>query len=64
MTDICPYARGFDPYDLTCDLAVAKDADLPWRRRLARALAGRHDCPHFNGELPCERYYKSNKEEK
>ena len=56
MTGICPYARGFEPHDLTCDLAVAKDADLPWWRRLARAIAGRHDCPHFNGDLPCERY--------
>ena len=64
MTGICPYARGFDPYDLTCDLAAAKDADLPWWRRFVRALAGRHDCLHFNGDLPCGRYDVLNKEDK
>ena len=64
MTGICPYARGFDPHDLTCDLAVAEDAGLPWWRRIIRSFAGRHDCLHFNGDLPCERYDSSNKEDK
>ena len=59
---ICPYARGVDPHALSCDLAVAKDASLPWWQRLARALEGRHDCPHFNGDLPCERYDSFSKE--
>lgn len=62
MTGICPYARGFDPHDLTCDLAVAEDAGLPWWRRIVRALAGRYDCPHFNADLPCERCEKHRKE--
>lgn len=65
MTDICPYARGFDPHRLTCDLTVAADARLPWWRRVARAIAGWHDCPHPYGKLqigvtghpiPCERF--------
>jgi hypothetical protein len=65
MTGICPYARGYDPYSLTCDLAVAKDAGLPWWQRFIRVIAGRHDCPHPYGKLPigvtgnpipCERF--------
>lgn len=65
MTDIiCPYAQGFDPHELTCGLAVAADANLPWWRRFFRAIIGWHDCPH-HGELsigvtgnpvPCERF--------
>lgn len=64
MTRICPYAKGVDPFDLTCGLAVAEDEGLPWWRRIARALIGRHECPHFNGDLPCERYDSYNKENK
>lgn len=54
--NICPYARGFDPHDLTCDLNVAKDRPLPLWRRIVRCFTGRYDCLQFNGELPCKRY--------
>lgn len=63
MTGICPYARGFDPHDLTCDLTVAKDRRLPLWRRIVRVFTGRYDCLQFNGELPCKRYGEA-KEEK
>lgn len=63
-TGICPYAGGFDPHDLTCGLAVAEDEGLSWWRRIVRALVGRYSCPHFNGDLPCERYNSPNKENK
>lgn len=64
MTGICPYAKGYDPFDFTCDLAVAEDAGLPWWRRLARALVGRYDCPYSGylqigvtgSPIPCERF--------
>lgn len=59
---VCPYACGWDPYELTCSPAVEQDAGLPWWRRIIRSFAGRHGCPHFNRELPCERYNSSNKE--
>ena len=62
MTGSCPYAHGPDPHNLTCDLAVAEDVCLPWWRRVVRAFAGRYDCPHFNGGLPCERHDLFNKE--
>ena len=56
MNDICPYALGMDPYDLVCGLARKQGASLPWWRKVIRALAGRYECPHFNGDLPCDRY--------
>ena len=64
MTGICPYAQGYEPHDLTCGLAIEKDAGLPWWRRMIRGLIGRYECPHYNGDLPCERYNSSSKEDK
>jgi len=56
MSRICPYARGFDPHSLDCDLARDAEAKLPWYRRLWHAIRGDYNCDQWNGELPCGRY--------
>lgn len=49
---ICPYAYGFIPQELTCQLRAKEDAGLPWWKRLGRSLRGDYICM-MDGELPC-----------
>ena len=54
---ICPYARGFTPQELQCDLVERheKKLGLPWYKRLWHMMCGEYDCPH-EGYLPCKRF--------
>ena len=54
--DICPYARGFIPQELTCGLREDRDRrNVSWWRRLGRTFTGYYDCP-CEGFLPCGIY--------
>lgn len=49
---ICPYAYGFIPQELTCQLAELRDSKLSWWRRLWHSIRGDYFCI-TEGTLPC-----------
>ena len=51
--EICPYAYGFIPQELTCRLAELRDSKLSWWRKLWHGIRGDYCCMMDGGTLPC-----------
>ena len=62
MSDnVCPYAHGFIPQELTCRLRSRRDEKLPRWKRLFRGFRGDYVCM-TDGTLPCPVMADFNKE--